>query len=294
MKQLHLAILGGVGLCLGVVGGLAATGMLTPYLRQHLPGTASPASPELKSEPRNLPQSDETAYLAFDQGRYLTALELAGEAANRNDPQAHTLIGRIYGDGLGVPKDEATAARWYARAAELGDTPGMLALGTMLAEGRGVAKDMTLAAEMFEKAAATGDPLANYNLGLLFLRGNGKPENPHRAAQHIKVCGRKRHRRRAVRSRRPLSRRPRRPQRCARSRALELQGGRPGPARRRIRLRRHAAARPRPLQRGRQSHPVPDVLGQQGSCRRPEPAGYTFTSKASAWRRTRSKPPNGA
>ncbi len=45
---------------------------------------------------------------------------LAELAARRDDPQAHTLIGRIYAEGLGVPKDEGTAARWYARAAELG------------------------------------------------------------------------------------------------------------------------------------------------------------------------------
>ena len=188
MRTINLVILGCGGLALGMLGGLVATGMLTPYLPQ-LTGTPSAPS-ELKSKPDALPD-DDAAYVAFDQGKYLTALKLAEEAARRDDPQAHTLIGRIYADGLGVPKDDSTAARWYARAAELGDIPGMLALGTMLAEGRGVAKDMNLAAEMFEKAAATGDPLANYNLGLMFLRGTGKPENPYRAAQHIQYAAEK-------------------------------------------------------------------------------------------------------
>ena len=115
----------------------------------------------------------------------VTALSLAEEAAKKGDPQAHTLIGRLYSEGLGVPQDEATAVRWYARGAELGDVQAVFAMGVMLAEGRGVPKDRIAAGEMFERAARTGHVLANYNLGLLFLTGDGKPENPYRAAQHI-------------------------------------------------------------------------------------------------------------
>lgn len=193
VRSINLVILASAGIALGALGALVATGMLTPYLPQF--GSSEPSTPEKTQDapaakPANLP-SEDPAYAAFDQGKYLTALELAEKAARRDDPQAHTLIGRIYADGLGVPKDEGAAARWYARAAELGDIAGTLALGTMLAEGRGVAKDMDLAAEMFEKAAATGDPVANYNLGLMFLRGTGKPENAYRAAQHIRYAAEK-------------------------------------------------------------------------------------------------------
>ena len=52
---------------------------------------------------------EDAAYFAFDQGRYLTALDLAQKAAVKGDPQAHTLIGRIYEEGYAVPKDEAVA-----------------------------------------------------------------------------------------------------------------------------------------------------------------------------------------
>ena len=65
---------------------------------------------------------DDAAYIAFDQGQYLTALALAEAQAARGEPQAHTLIGRIYAEGLGVGHDDVVAARWYARGAELGDT----------------------------------------------------------------------------------------------------------------------------------------------------------------------------
>ena len=131
---------------------------------------------------------NDDAYLAFDQGRYLTALELAQKLADKGDARAHTLIARIHAEGLGVAKNDVLAAQWYKRAAELNEVDGMFAYGVILAEGRGVEKNRLGAAEMFERAARTGHAAANYNLGLLFLRGDGKPENPYRAAQHIRYA----------------------------------------------------------------------------------------------------------
>jgi hypothetical protein len=46
------------------------------------------------------PTGEDAAYIAFDQGQYLTALKLAEEAAARGEANAHTLIGRIYSEGL--------------------------------------------------------------------------------------------------------------------------------------------------------------------------------------------------
>jgi len=132
-----------------------------------------------------LPTGDDAAYEAFDQGKYLTALDLAQKAAEKGDPQAHTLVGRIYAEGVGVPQNLALAARWYARAAELSDVEGAFAYGVMLAKGQGVQKDLEAAGRMFEAAAARRHPLANYNLALLFLSGQGKPENPYRAFGHM-------------------------------------------------------------------------------------------------------------
>ncbi|HET6390075.1 tetratricopeptide repeat protein [Hyphomicrobium sp.] len=134
---------------------------------------------------------DDAAYTAFDQGQYLTALKLAEEAAARGEPQANTLIARIYTEGLGVQKDDRKAFEYYKRASDLGDIQGTFALAISYAQGRGVKKDRKAAAELFEKAALTGQPDANYNLGLLFLKGDGKPENPIRAFQHIRYAAEK-------------------------------------------------------------------------------------------------------
>ena len=128
---------------------------------------------------------DDPAYEAFDQGKFITALELALKAAQNGDPQAHTLVGRIYAEGNGAPQNLPLAAQWYARAAQLGDPEAMFAYGLMLAEGKGVAKNREAAAQMFEAAASHKHALANYNLGLLYLRGDGKPENPYRAFGHM-------------------------------------------------------------------------------------------------------------
>jgi len=147
------------------------------------PAPASKLAPLAQStEPPPKPDND-PAYTAFDLGKYLTALKLAEEAAAKGEPQAHTLIGRIYSEGLGVAQNQVTAAQWYAKAAELGDVEGALAVGTMLVQGNGVAKDVALGAKYLETAARKGNPLAVYNLALLFLSGEGKPENPIRAFQ---------------------------------------------------------------------------------------------------------------
>jgi len=133
----------------------------------------------------------DAAYEAFSKGKYLSALELAEKFAADGHPASHTLVGRLYSEGLGVPKDDKLAAQWFTRGAELGDVNAMFAIGLMLAEGRGVDRDYAAAAVMFENAARTGHPAANYNLGLLFMNGTGKPENKQRAAMHIDYAARK-------------------------------------------------------------------------------------------------------
>lgn len=139
--------------------------------------------------PATAPASGENAaYIAFDQGQYLTALKLAAAAAKKGDATAHTLVARIHAEGLGVPKNEKLAAQWYEQAAKLGDTEAMFAWGVMLAAGTGVKKDRARAADLFEKAAMKGHAYAHYNLGLLFLTGDGKPENPRRAALHLEYA----------------------------------------------------------------------------------------------------------
>lgn len=144
-------------------------------------GLAKPLGPMSGSGAAASASGSDPAYEAFDQGRYLTALDLAQKAAEKGEPQAYTLVGRIHNEGLGVSKSPETAAKWFAKGAELGDIEAAFSLGVLYAQGQGVQRNYPEAARFLEMAAAKGHPHAVYNLALLFLRGQGKNENPTRA-----------------------------------------------------------------------------------------------------------------
>jgi uncharacterized protein len=153
-----------------------------------LPALAPPSGAAAGQVKATGPAAHDPAYEAFEQGYYITALELAVAAAKRGEPQAHTLVGRIYAEGLGASPNAPLAAQWFRRGAELGDPEAMFALGVLLVQGRGVDKDRVEAARQLEAAAGRRHPLANYNLALLFMQGEGKPQNPHRALMHMRYA----------------------------------------------------------------------------------------------------------
>ena len=166
---------------------LGETGVITTKAPTSLPILPSEAPKDSSSIAKTDAGAD-PAYEAFDLGRYVAARDLATAAAERGEPQAATLLGRIYQEGLGVPHDDVKAAQWYRRGAELGDINAKFAFGVMLAEGGALKKDRAGAGLMFELAAAKGHVLASYNLALLFLTGDGKPENPRRGFQLIEYA----------------------------------------------------------------------------------------------------------
>ncbi|WP_279480969.1 tetratricopeptide repeat protein [Aureimonas sp. SK2] len=110
------------------------------------------------------------AYGAFQRGYYLSALRLAEPLANLGDPAAQTLLGEIYGRGLGVPRDETEAARWYGVAAKAGVPEAQFRYAMLLIEGRAVAPDDATARDLMKAAADAGNPLAAYNYGQMLIR----------------------------------------------------------------------------------------------------------------------------
>src|SRR5262245_44779007 len=76
----------------GLMGSSAAgtQGPFETQLKPSLPATASAAGASEYAKAQ--PTGDDAAYEAFDQGKYLTALDLAQKAAEKGDPQAHTLV----------------------------------------------------------------------------------------------------------------------------------------------------------------------------------------------------------
>lgn len=124
----------------------------------------------------------DVAFGAFQRGLYLTAAAIALDRAGRGDAAAATLLGRLYGEGLGVKQNDKASAAWYQQGALAGDPNAQLALGVLYLDGRGVKKDRAKAADAFEQAAEWGEPQALYNLGLLYLEGGVRPKDPEKAA----------------------------------------------------------------------------------------------------------------
>jgi hypothetical protein len=74
---------------------------------------------------------------AFDQdmaSRYL-------RAAQSGDDEAQFYIAALYSAGVGVPRSDEEAFRWFSRAAGQGHAHAMLILSGLYAVGRGVQKD---------------------------------------------------------------------------------------------------------------------------------------------------------
>ena len=63
------------------------------------------------------------------------------QQAQKGDAVAQFLLGGMYYNGEGVPKDDIQAAKWYRLAADQGLAEAQLNLGSMYFFGRGVPQD---------------------------------------------------------------------------------------------------------------------------------------------------------
>ncbi len=109
------------------------------------------------------------------------------DAATKMDDDSSLAARQAFqaGDTLmkqGGAKNEALAARYYKRAADMGSHWGHYKYGTMLLEGKGVAQNVPAAAAAFAKAAEENNGWAQYQLGVLYMDGNGVPKDVPRGA----------------------------------------------------------------------------------------------------------------
>jgi TPR repeat protein len=124
------------------------------------------------------------AFGAYQRGYYLTALSIATRRVQDNDDaKAMTLLGELYGNGLGVARDDRKAAEWYRRAADRGDREAMFALAMFRLAGRGGPANTEEATRLLGAAAKLGNVSAAYDLGLLCLEGQLVPQDFARAAE---------------------------------------------------------------------------------------------------------------
>jgi TPR repeat protein len=72
-----------------------------------------------------------------------------------------TRLGMIYHNALGVDRDPAVAAEWWAKAAMRGDADGQAMLGAAYILGNGLPRDGVAALSWLLRAQAGHSPLAN-------------------------------------------------------------------------------------------------------------------------------------
>ena len=119
---------------------------------------------------------------AYEERDYTTAMNILTPLAENkgvlsifysknNVMLAQRKLGWMYYKGLGVPKDNKTAAKWYTLAAKQGNANAQNSLGRMYKNGTGVPKDNKTSAEWYTLAAEQGDSNAQYNLGWMYFDG---------------------------------------------------------------------------------------------------------------------------
>lgn len=105
------------------------------------------------------------------------ARRLAGIAAARGEINAQTMMGYMLSQGIGGPKDDNAAARWYGAAARAGEADAYFGLGMMAADGRGGLKPEH-AAGYLKLAADRKHAEAARRLAELYYLGKGVAKDP--------------------------------------------------------------------------------------------------------------------
>lgn len=152
--------------------------------------------------------------------RYAEAVEPLTAADRGGHGFAPVLLGSLYYDGRGVPRDRDKAAALFRRAGERGETEGWVALGQHFLQsnppdyraafdafdrgarlgsthaatylgaiylyGLSGAKDEKRGLALLKQAANAGDPLAQMNLGIAYYQGIGVAQDIGEAAQLLK------------------------------------------------------------------------------------------------------------
>ncbi len=114
---------------------------------------------------------------AYKAERWDVAARWFRMAADLGDAEGMMGMNWIYGNGKGVPENDAEAHRWRRMAAEHGSTDAMDVLAYDYEHGEGVTQDYTEAMRWHRKAADMGDASAMTQVGELYKSGRGVPQD---------------------------------------------------------------------------------------------------------------------
>jgi TPR repeat protein len=110
--------------------------------------------------------------IAYVREEPLQAFQILLPLAEKREPLAQLIVGRLYKIGNGAPQDCGEAVKWFTRAAEQGNAEAQFELGTFYHQGQCVAKDDRTAVIWFERSGEKGDPRGLTTIGEIYL-GHG-------------------------------------------------------------------------------------------------------------------------
>src|SRR5207248_1178796 len=113
-------------------------------------------------------------------------IQIVPPAAQTPPPKPMTLLGELYANGFGVPKDDQKALAWFSLAVDRGDREAMFELAMLRLAARGGPRDRDAAAALLERSAMLGHVAASYNLALLYLEGQQFDRDFGRAAELLR------------------------------------------------------------------------------------------------------------
>lgn len=119
-------------------------------------------------------RGDAHAHLGFMElhaGNNETAVQHLLDAAMKGDKLGYHGMGYVTLHGIGVPRDEAQAAVYFAKAAEAEHPEAMFNLAIMYTRGLGVEKSAEEAFRYFQDGARFGHLSSSYNVGIKLLDG---------------------------------------------------------------------------------------------------------------------------
>lgn len=134
------------------------------------------------SPAKNTEQTLDEAWTAYNIGQYNKVVKMVQPLASDGNSRAQVLMGRCYENGLGVPQDMETAAKWFRLAAEQNYAEAQVQLGYLYELGAGVPKNDTAVVDLMSRAANAGNAEAQFNLALYRSQGRyGFAKDPDQA-----------------------------------------------------------------------------------------------------------------
>jgi TPR repeat protein len=106
------------------------------------------------------------------------AVDYLSSAAKRGHVESQLTLGRLYSDGIELPRDESQAYQWFSAAASNGDAVGQYESGFRLLKGIGVDANSAAGLTLINKARKHGNFDARLLSARMTLYGVGIERNP--------------------------------------------------------------------------------------------------------------------